>query len=160
MSMVASGKHRKEKVNAINKLVDNWENKVKLHFNTLTDEDGMFYTSFIGFSSSKIELKGGTEWRWNQSVTNITFILEPEVTVYMHKLNSRRKIPGSGELPSYKVWIYHIHQNHTGEPTMHFIWCEKGTSPIIPEDPSLIRLQDLAFLKQFVETDVAESFGW
>ena len=155
-------RHSKEKLRAIKKLEECWT--PFLTNNTppepvVSDNNGMFFTGFTAFSQNKIELKGSDGWRWNQSIANIDFQLDPNIQVLMYKLNSRRKVSGVGYLPSYKVWVYQMYINHSKTPSLYFMWCEKGL-PQLPYNPSEITIQDLSFLKAFTTQEVANFLGW
>jgi len=55
--------------------------------------------------------------------------------------------------PSYKLWIYLIYERENDDKgpqkfICSFIWCEKG-------EEKEISISDLAFLKDFMEPDVA-----
>lgn len=157
----AAPRYSKEKQRAIEKLKECWPNQESLMVSEISDSAGVFLTDFYGFTTRRIELKGTNEWRWNQSVANVTFQLD-NLHVVMNKLNSRRKSPESGDIPSLKIWLYHIFDGDpsSGNPILYFIWCEKGVSPDAIHNPADIRIEDLAFLKSFTSHDIAAGFGW
>src|SRR3990167_891937 len=154
--------YSKEKLTAMKMLCDHWSTRNKSNcFNVITDSGGMFLTGFIGFSSNIIELKGTKKWRSNQSVTNIRFYIDENTSCLIHKLNARRKL-ANDVTPCYKVWLYDIFTHNDINPSLYFIWCERGEEPesfpII--DPATITLEDLAFLKPFVDPEIAAYFNW
>ena len=158
----AAPKYSKEKQRAIEKLKECWPNRDSLMVPEISDSAGVFLTDFYGFTTNRIELKGTNEWRWNQSVANVTFLLQEDLHVVMHKLNSRRKSAESGDIPSLKVWLYQIFTDDpsSGNPVLYFLWCEKGVPPDAIHNPADIRIEDLAFLKSFTSQDIAAGFGW
>lgn len=160
--MCRASTYSKEIQRSLNKFKEAWNRIEEYQFQPRISDTsiGMFYSDFVGFSWSEIELKGNSEWRWNQSVANIAFPLNENTTVYMHKLNSRKK-KTTVDVPSYKIWVYKVHVNNSIQPSFHAIWCEKGIelpSPFI--EPATITLADLSFLKPFVSENLAASFNW
>ena len=146
----------KEILIAIKKLKDNWASR-SIKEQEITDVDGMFHTGYYGFSDREVVMNNGQDWRWNQSIANITFNITPTEKVIIRKLNTRRRNPQVGEFPSYKVWIYQIYKEDEEKPYLYFLWCEKGLRPISPET---VTLEDLAFLKPFISEELARGFSW
>src|SRR3990167_10511357 len=147
------GGQSREKVVAKEKLLANWPPKEHLfweeHFNDLGKD--VFITNSVGFSKRQIELKGSETWRWNQSIANIDFQIDENTQVKMIKFNSRRRIPGTGELPSYKIWIYEVGSIVPERVICYFFWCEKGIEAASIVQPlTSITLSDLLFLKPFM----------
>ena len=79
----------------------------------------------------------------------------------MSKFNSRRRTTGIGNLPSYKVWVYEISTiTQTGAQMVYFFWCEKGKEAADFYDPASITMNDLSFLKNFMNAEELASVGW
>lgn len=157
-------KYTKEQMKAIAKIKDCWDERDSYLVPEICDSSS-FIKDFHAFTHKRIELKSTNEWRWNQSIGNVTFELNSELEVELNKLNSRKKStnsPNAQKIPKMKVWLYQIfNKNDLSRRVMiNFIWCEDGVSPHSIFNPADIRIEDLSFLKSFTSQDIANAFGW
>ena len=158
-------KWSREKVSAMEKLLTCWPPEVNAIWADLEKnayEEDFFITGTVGYSNTPIELHGDYSWRWNQSIANATFKIDNFITVKMSKFNSRRRVTGKGNLPSYKIWIYEIYNviSTNSTPWVYFFWCEKGKEPTDIYNPADITMNDLQFLKSFMDESERASVGW
>mmetsp|Transcript_51 Transcript_51/g.79 ORF Transcript_51/g.79 Transcript_51/m.79 type:complete len:180 (+) Transcript_51:233-772(+) len=108
-------------------------------------------------------------WVWHQSKSKETVITRVG-EIILTKL-SPRKLAGVEQCPSYKLWICEILNSVT---PLFFIWCEKGKPDIFSPPPMIkpkrtsprreggdpIAIEDLAFLRDFIDPTLARQFGW
>lgn len=111
-------------------------------------------------------------WIWNQSKCRVHKKLQEGLEIHFAKLNPRRVNRDSTKkgLPSYKLWIFEV-KSVVHYESLHFCWCEKGKSslnaipPFVREKNKLddcdeISVDQLSFLVDFVDKEVAFQLGW
>src|SRR3990167_8190809 len=145
-----------------------------------------FTTQKISYS----DLHHGVNWTWNQSNAKKKVLLYNDHYVMVQKFNTRKRtknIPSNGIV--FKLWIFTIYRSFDNSFVGIFIWCEKGMPPInyssdeiigycfpdldvddlvnISSNDQLLKtsvdnitLDDLEFLRPFVDAQTAASFGW
>ena len=136
---------------------------------------------FVEGKISRKTLPHETHWLWNQSKSKVVVTLNHHESVVITKFNPRRLPKSMLAHPSFKLWACEINS-----PRVHsqisLVWCEKGKetpwspaplvrSPVSPpqpisspsinqEDPDMVLLSDLSFLRDFIDPNVAVQFGW
>lgn|SRR3990167_2642592 len=108
------------------------------------------------------DLPREAHWGWNQSSCKQTIRIENRILVTFRKICVKRKTSATLPVPSYKVWIFDIEYNEF-EPHQYLLWCEKGHG--VDTDlgmifPAELTIQELSFLKPFVEETLARELGW
>ena|SRR3990167_8845883 len=109
------------------------------------------------FKKSKLPREDG--WCWNQSNAKATVIVDGEL-IDFRKISPRKKTK-SAKAPFFKIWLYHSVHND-----FHFLWCEKGedkagiNTEIGRIFPHQIELNNLAFLKPFIDEQIALELNW
>lgn len=118
-----------------------------------------------------------SHWMWNQSKSRVHKKVTDRCNIKFAKLNPRRIksrdcVETNKGLPSYKLWIFEVESNlHYGP--LYFLWCEKGKPspnslpPLVKEvtfkrnrDNEEIHIDQLAFLADFIDKEVAIQLGW
>jgi hypothetical protein len=148
----------------------------------------MFPTNYTAFSPvpfTRNTLPKDKDWLWNQSSAKITVALNALESATFQKMNPRKRNICQ-VAPSYKIWLFVI--EHQWRPVRYFIWCEKGlrsfrsfsmvqfpaetsqnhsqrkTKSSIQNVRSIVKpdiqLQELAFLKPFMDHETAAALGW
>ena len=135
----------------------------------------VFLTNSRIFVYGKIGRKSlprDVHWVWNQSKSQKTIKLNgSDVTLY--KLNPRKNSKDPNlRYPAYKLWVFTI-KAPSGDvaDNINFLWCEKGRTsmsapePLVPVQtpigrihPEEISLNQLVFLKEFMEPASAQYF--
>ena len=145
-----------------------------------------FTTQKISYS----DLHHGTNWTWNQSNAKKKVMLENDMYAVVQKFNTRKKrknIPSNGIV--FKLWIFTVYKQTDNSFLGIFIWCEKGMPPVnygadkiigycfpdldvdalvnisssdqfLKTSVASITLDDLEFLRPFVDAQTAFSLGW
>ena len=147
-----------EYVKAVEKLLGSLENRSYTTHNLPTNEilkQGSIQKLYCSFSSRKIPT--GQYWRWNQAKSRQTVHL-PLGVVTFYKLTARKSKKALFEAPKCKLWKFEI-SPHNGKP-FYVLWCEKSSTDVSSlacdsEAKSEITLQDLSFLKPFMEPELA-----
>ena len=132
-------------------------------------------TNFINasyFPYQIAQLPRGNCWCWNQSNAKTTVRIDEATVVTLRKISPRSRSCGNGNVPSCKMWVYHVESNMQ---EYHFMWCEKGfevpvhsecwnESGIVTEIgiifPERISVESLSFLMPFVNETLAGELGW
>jgi hypothetical protein len=65
-------------------------------------------------------------WRWSQSGPSVK--AKEDIQCEMIKLCSRRRSNGSGNVPTFKLWVIKVHPS-LPQPQVTITWCEKGYLP-------------------------------
>ena len=168
-----------EQRTAIKVLQDCLPNWNQYYCEDLTQSE-ICYTDYKAFTPHKLsysDLQHGTDWTWNQSNAKKEVLLENDIYVVIQKFNTRKKRKCASNGLIFKLWMFSVFRYTDSTFLGIFVWCEKG-NPSPPEttivDETLyseliasqkqvntsITLQDLEFLRPFVDEATATSLGW
>ena len=142
--------------------------------NYLQRNGTLLKTNFVAASYHPIEktdIPCEANWCWNQSNAKVVIEIDHVTRVTFRKISTKKKTHNSAPAPSYKIWLYEIESLIT-QP-QYFLWCEKGTCEAFQFFPSVginteigtiypesLSIRSFAFLRPFVEEQVAVEFGW
>ena len=132
------------------------------------------FKAFLTEQISYSDLHHGPTWFWNQSNAKKYILFDDGVRAVMQKYNTRKlnkAIPSDGMI--FKLWLFFIYRSDNSFLGV-FVWCEKGLSPsheqhnnssenfdfFEVEQAKDLKLEDLNFLRQFVDEETAISLGW
>ena len=115
------------------------------------------------------DLPHESHWVWHQS--NSKRCVQTKFGDVIITKQTPRKLDRTDRCPSYKLWMFEV--VHSAGP-LYFIWCEKGKADIYASPPMArirsprqnnhqsdpIAVEDLAFLKDFIDPSLAIQFGW
>ena len=133
----------------------------------------LLHTNFVASSYYPIEktnIPCEPYWCWNQSNAKVVVQVDAFTTVTFRKVSTKKKSSSCLPAPSYKIWLFEI--DSSAAPSQYFLWCEKGTLNVETSPragvkteigtifPEALSIQSFAFLRPFVEEQVADEFGW
>merc|ERR1712137_539905 len=150
--MVQGRKEIQAAIRLLNSCMNTWDGRLQLD-NVIPHSS--LVSGFVAFSSTKFELQKGNDWRWNLTSRYRNVVLKGSMTADVQKMVTRPKTKG-GQAPTSKVWLFNLKTN--SRESLHFLWCEKGLE--YWDSTPNIRLEDFAFLSQFVCFDLAKEFNW
>lgn len=130
---------------------------VRKCFTTITDDlpkeivrQGSISVVKNDFTSKNIP--SGPNWGWNQVKSRKKLQLpKSNVLVEFYKLMPRRKTRDIQLVP-LKIWRFDVFDSKEQKKKFTIVWCEKG----IIQNETTILLENLQFLAQFIQPDVAK----
>ena len=147
----------------------------------LGKESPLLHSNFMAASYSPIEVLNipkQQHWCWNQSNAKIEVNVGDQMTISLRKFSPRKNPSSVSQAPSLKMWLYEIKLEEE-EKMKYFLWCEKGVATVTHHMtlsqshpaggiqteigiifPESVSLEELSFLKQFIEERMAEELGW
>ena len=130
----------------------------------------------VAFCHEPCQLPKSDQYTWNKSSGEISLPIGSTGQIRFQKMNAKKK-KSCQHLPAYKVWLYSISAGDDS-PHLFAFWCERGHSSeheyqngiahshapcqknSMEFDSAELRLEDLSFLRRFVDPAVAREFGW